>query len=326
MRRRAFFSLLGGAAAVAPLVARAQQPPVPLIGFLSARAPDRSEHVVAAFRRGLSEAGYVEGRNVAIEYRWGEGQHDRLPTLAADLVGRQVAVIVAISGTPAALAAKRATATIPIVFANGGDPITSGLVASFGRPAGNITGATFFSTALVAKRLELLRELLPTVAAIGLLSKPNNPAGEAENKDALIAARGLGVQFHLLTATSEREFETAFAAVQRHAGALVIGSDPFFGDAPRQLVELAARHAVPTIYYGREFAEAGGLMSYGTSQTDTFREAGIYTGKILRGAKPADLPVIQPTRYELVINLKTAKALRIDVPHAILDRADELIE
>jgi putative ABC transport system substrate-binding protein len=326
MRRRAFISLLGGAAAVAPRVARAQKTSVPVIGFLSARAPDRSEHVVAAFRRGLGEAGYVEGRNVAIEYRWGEGRHDRLPTLAADLVGRRVAVIVAISGTPAALAAKRATATIPIVFANGGDPITSGLVASFSRPAGNVTGATFFSTALIAKRLELLRELLPTVAAIGLLSKPNNPAGEAEIKDAVIAARGLGCQLHLLTATSEREFEAAFIAVQRHAGALVIGSDPFFGDAPRQLVELAARHTVPTIYYGREFAEAGGLMSYGTSQTDTFRDAGIYTGKILQGAKPADLPVIQPTRYELVINLKTAKALRIDVPYTILDRADELIE
>jgi putative ABC transport system substrate-binding protein len=327
MRRREFIASLGGAAAVQSLPARAQQPTVPVIGFLSARSPDRSEHVLAAFRHGLREAGYTEGRNVTIEYRWGEGQHDRLPALAADLVRRQVTAIVAISGTPAALAAKRATATIPIVFANGGDPIVSGLVASFGRPAGNITGATFFSTALIGKRLELLHELLPAAAAIGLLSKPNNPAGEAELKDAPVAAGRLGVRLHLLAASSEGEFEAAFAAVVRErTSALVIGSDPFFGDRPRQLVALAARHAVPTIYFGREFAEAGGLMSYGTSQTETFHQAGLYAGKILHGANPADLPVMQPTKYELVVNLKTAKALGITIPQSILLRADEVIE
>jgi putative ABC transport system substrate-binding protein len=309
MSRREIIGALGvfaGAAAVGPLAARAQQPAMPVIGFLSARTPDRSQHVLAAFRRGLGEAGYAEGHNVAIEYRWGEGRHDRLPALAADLVRRQVALIAAISGTPAALAAKRATATIPIVFANGGDPIASGLVASFSRPAGNLTGATFFSTALIGKRLEVMRELLPAATAIALLSKPDNPAGEAEIKDAPVAARALGVRLHMLTASSEREFEAAFAAVrQERNGALVIGSDPFFGDRPRQLAELAARHAVPTIHFGREFVEAGGLMSYGT---------------------PADLPVVQPTRFELVVNLKTAKALGLDIPRTILERADEVIE
>jgi putative ABC transport system substrate-binding protein len=247
--------------------------------------------------------------------------------MAGDLVRRQVTVIVAISGTPAALAAKRATTTIPIVFANGGDPITSGLVASFNRPAGNVTGATFLSTGLVAKRLQLVRELLPNAAAVGYVIKPGNPAGESETRDAVTAARDLGIQLHVLNASSERDIDAVFTALlHKRAGALVVGSDPFFGDSPKRLVESAARHAVPTIYFGREFVEVGGLMSYGTSQTETFRQAGIYAGKILQGAKPADLPVMQPTKFEFVINLKTAKTLGLTVPESTLVRADEVIQ
>jgi len=325
--RRTFIGALGVGLLPAPLAAEAQKPAVPVIGFLSARAPAPNGYVVAAFRRGLDEAGYVEGRNVAIEYRWADGRHDRLPALAADLVRRHVTVIAAISGTPAALAAKAATTTIPIVFANGGDPIATGLVTSLGRPAGNMTGVTFLTTALAAKRLELIHELLPTAAAIGFLMKPNNPAGESEARDAKAAARALGLELHVLTVTSEREMDAAFTTLhQRRARALLIGSDPFFGDSPAQLVELAARHAMPTIYFGREFVEVGGLVSYGSSQTDTYRRAGIYTGRVLKGAKPGDLPVVQPAKFELVLNLKTAKALGLTISPSLLLRADEVIQ
>jgi putative ABC transport system substrate-binding protein len=324
-RRR--FIALSGMAITWPLAARAQQATVPVIGFLSARAPAPNGDLVAAFRRGLNEAGYVEGHNVAIEYRWADGRNDRLPALAADLVGCQVTVIAAISGTPAALAAKAATTTIPIVFANGGDPITSDLVTSLNRPTGNVTGATFFTTALVAKRLGLMHELRPTATLIGFLMKPNNPAGESEAKDAEAAARALGLQLDVLTTAEEREIDAAFATLsQRLAGALLVGSDPFFGDRPNHLVELAGRHAIPTMYFLREFVEAGGLVSYGTSQADTYRQAGVYAGKILQGAKAADLPIIQPTKFELVINLRTAKALGLTVPPTLLARADEVIE
>jgi len=326
VRRRELILGIAGAALL-PLAARAQQRPMPVIGFLSARAPAPSAYIVTAFRRGLSETGYVEGRDLAVEYRWAEGRYDRLPALAADLVDRHVAVIVAISGTPAALAAKAATASIPIVFANGGDPITSGLVTALNRPTGNITGVTFLSTALVAKRLELMHELLPRAAAVGYLMKPNNPAGEAETKNAEAAASALGLELHVLTATSETDIDAAFTTVvQWRAGALLVGSDPFFGDSSNQLVQLAARHAVPTMYFGREFVEAGGLMSYGSSQSDAYRQAGIYAGKMLHGAKPAELPVMQPIKFELVINLKTTKALGLTVPPILLAQADEVIE
>jgi len=326
MRRREFLAGLAGAVAW-PLATQAQQPPMPVIGFLSARAPDPKGPLVTAFRHGLSEVGYVEGHNVAIIYRWADGQYDRLPALAADLVGRQVVVIAAISGTPAALAAKSATTAIPVVFANGGDPITSGLVTRLNRPPDNVTGATFFTTSLAAKRLGLIHELRPAATAVKFLMKPGNPAGESELKVATVAAHELGLRLDVLTATEEREIGAAFATLVRQpADALLVGSDPFFGDRPDYLVELAARHAVPTMYFLREFVEAGGLISYGSSQTDAYRQAGIYAGKILQGAKPADLPVTQPTRFELVINLKTARTLTLTIPPTLLARADEVIE
>ena len=280
-----------------------------------------------AFRQGLQEAGYAEGRDVVIEYRWAEGRHDRLPGLAADLVRRRVALIAAISGTPAAAAAKAATKAIPIVFANGGDPIRSGLVSSLNRPAGNITGVTFLTTELPGKRLDLVHEVLPTAHVVGYLLKPNNPAMEAETANARAAARSIGLQLQVLEADSERAIDAAFTTLaQRRADALLVGSDPFFGDSASQLVELAARHALPTIYFAREFVEAGGLMSYGSVQTDAYRQAGVYAGRILKGAKPADLPVLQPTRFEVVINLKTAKALGLTMPPSVLVRADQIIE
>jgi ABC-type uncharacterized transport system substrate-binding protein len=325
--RRAFIATAIGGLFASPFVGRAQQPATTVIGFLSARAPAPNGYLATAFRQGLTEAGYLEGGNVVIEYRWADGRHDRLPALAADLVRRQVAVIAAISGTPAAAAAKAATRTIPIVFANGGDPIRSGLVASLGRPARNITGVTFLTTALAGKRLEMTHELLPTASVIGFLLKPNNPAGEAEVADAKAAASAIGLQLQVVEATSDRAIDVAFRTfVQRRAGALLVGSDPFFGDSPSQLVELAARHALPTMYFSREFVDAGGLWSYGSSQTDAYRQAGVYTGRILKGAKPADLPILQPSRFELVINLKTAKALSLTIPPSLLVRADQIIE
>jgi putative ABC transport system substrate-binding protein len=324
--RRAFVATVTGGLFAWPYVGHSQ-PALAAIGFLSSRAPAPNGYLATAFRQGLTEGGYVDGRNVVIEYRWADGRHDRLPALAADLVRRQVAVIAAISGTPAAVAAKAATRAIPIVFANGGDPIRSGLVTRLNRPAENITGVTFLTTALAGKRLELIHELMPTLSAIGFLVKPNNPAGAAEIADANAAARTIGLQLRVLEATSAGTIDVAFTTlVQRRVGAVIIGSDPFFGDSSSQLVELAARHAVPTLYFSREFVEAGGLMSYGSSQTDAYHQAGVYTARILKGAKPADLPVLQPSRFELVINLKTAKALRLTIPRSVLVRADQTIE
>jgi putative ABC transport system substrate-binding protein len=325
LRRRDFVTLLGGAAAW-PLTARAQPLTVPEIGYLSSARPDPDGSNMRAFRQGLSETGYIEGRNLAIEYRWADGQYDRLPALAAELASRHVRVI-ATSATAPALAAKSATATIPIVFSLGADPVKIGLVASLNRPGGNITGVSFLANLLPAKLLELLHDVVPGTALIGLLVNPANPNVESDVRDVLAAADTLGQKILVVKASTDTEIDAAFAtAVQQHVAALEINSDPFLSSRREQLVALAARYALPTINWERDYAAAGGLMSYGASGSDTFRLIGLYAGRILKGEKPADLPVQQSTKVELIINLKTAKALGITVPQLLLGRADEIIE
>jgi putative tryptophan/tyrosine transport system substrate-binding protein len=327
MQRREFITLLGGAAAAWPFPAHAQQPAMPVIGFMNAASAQSYTRHLSAFLKGLSETGYVDGQNVAIEYRWAEGKNDRLPAMVADLVHRQVAVIAATS-TPAALAAKAATTTIPIVFETGGDPIRLGLVPSLSRPGGNVTGVTQTNVETTPKRLQLLHELVPTASIVALLINPTDPAiAETTTKDVQAAARALGLELHVLTASTESDLDGVFPKLtQLRAGGLVIGSGTFFTGRSEQLGALTVRHTVPAVYDKREFALAGGLMSYGSDIRDSYHLAGVYTGRILKGEKPANLPVQQATKVELLINLKTAKALGLNVPNTLIGRADEVIE
>jgi putative ABC transport system substrate-binding protein len=327
MRRRDFIKVIGGGAAAWPLVARAQQSPMPVIGFLNAASAKSYERQLSAFLKGLSESGYVDGRNVAIEYRWAEGRSDRLPAMATDLVHRQVAVIAATS-TPAAFAAKAATTTIPIVFETGYDPVRLGLVSSLNRPGGNITGVTQTNAEIAPKRLQLMHELIPTANVMALLVNPADAAlADTNTKEGQAAARTLGVELHVLNASTERDFDGVFAKlIQLRAGALVIGPHAFFVSRVEQLAALTVRHGVPAAFELREFARAGGLLSYGADIEDAYRLAGNYTGRVLKGEQPADLPVQQATKVEMVINLQTAKALGLSVPNTLIGRADEVIE
>jgi putative tryptophan/tyrosine transport system substrate-binding protein len=325
MRRREFITLVGGAGATWPLTARAQQPAMPVIGFLRSASFANVSHFVTAFRRGLKEAGFVEGQDVTIEFRSAEDRPDRLSALATDLIRRPVAVIV--GDIISAIAAKAATTTVPIIFATGADPVREGLVASFSRPGGNVTGVVFFNAVLGAKRLELLRQLVPKVTTNGVFLQPNNPSTEAERRDLHAAAQAVGQQLIILDVSSDRDIETAFATiVQRAAGALVVGTGAFLNSRRERLVALAAHHGLPASYGWREAVVAGGLMSYGASITDAYRQAGIYAGRILKGEKPADLPVMRSTKIEFVINLKTAKTLGLEIPPMLLALADEVIE
>jgi ABC-type uncharacterized transport system substrate-binding protein len=327
MKRRAFISLLGGAAASWPLAARAQQRAFPVIGLLSSRSPAVDTSLIAVIRQGLNESGLVEGQNVALDYRWADGQYDRLAALAADLVRRQVAVIVTMGGEVSALAAKAASATIPIVFVAGGDPVRSGLVTSVHRPGGNITGVSTLIFELEPKRLGLMRELRPNATTIAVLVDPNSPNAEMQVNDIQAAARGVGGEITILNASTIRDIDAAFVRlVEMRADALLVVANPIFFNRTAQLVVLAARHAIPTVYSRREFTAAGGLMSYGPNINDSYRLLGVYAARILKGEKPGDLPIQLPTKFELVINLSTAKALGIEVPPTLLARADEVIE
>jgi putative tryptophan/tyrosine transport system substrate-binding protein len=327
LRRRQFLMLLGGAAAAWPLAARAQQPSMPVIGFLSSRSPGESAGVVAAFREGLRDAGFVEGRNLAIAFRWADGRYDSLPALAAELVDLRVALIFAAGGPPTAFAVKAATSTIPIVFSAVSDPVEIGLVPSLNQPGGNITGMAVFNATLAGKRVELTKELIPTAAVIGYLLNPVDQMSAVESRDALAAARALGIDLKILNASSEEDVETAFAAMANlRADALVVAGEPFFDSKRERIVALAARNGVASVYAWREYVLAGGLISYGTDLPESYREAAIYAGRILKGEKPTSLPVKQPTKFRLAVNLKTAKALGLTVPPTLLARADEVIE
>jgi putative ABC transport system substrate-binding protein len=326
IKRRSFITLLGGAVAW-PLAARAQQSAMPVIGFLSSRSPGESAGVVAAFRQGLREIGFIEGRNLAIAFRWAEGRYDRLPALAAELVGLPVTLLFSAGGPPTAFAAKAATSTIPIVFSAVGDPVEIGLVPSLSRPSGNITGMAVFNAALAEKRIELMKELMPTVGVIGHLLNPSDQMSEIESKGALAAARALGIELRVFNASSENELDVAFAAVAKlSASALVVSGEPFFDSQRERIVALSSRHGVAGVYAWREYVLAGGLVSYGTDLPDSYRQAAIYAGRILKGEKPANLPVMQPTKFHLAVNLKTAKVLGLTVPPTLLARADEVIE
>jgi putative tryptophan/tyrosine transport system substrate-binding protein len=330
MKRREFITLIGGAAAASslwPLVARAQQPAMPVIGFLSSRSPGESAGVVAAFRAGLRESGFVEGQNLVIAFRWADGRYDRLLELAADLVDLRVAVLFAAGGPPSALAAKAATSTIPVVFSAVSDAVRLGLVASLNRPGGNVTGMSILTPEMVTKSAQLLKELVPAAAAIAYLVNPSNPSAEIYSKEAVTVASALGIRVHVLDASTDHDLDEAFASLGKlGAGGLVVPGEPFFETQRDRIVALCARYAVPAIYGFREYVAAGGLMSYGPSLTDSYRLAGIYVGRILKGEKPAYLPVMQPTKFELFINLKTAKALGLTIPESFLLRADEVIE
>ena len=327
MRRRAFITLLGGAAAAWSLAARGQQPAMPVIGFMSARSPEDSAHLVAAFRRGLGESGFIEGQNVAIEFRWAHGQYDRLPALADELVRRQVNVLVAVGGEPSPLAAKRATSTIPIVFGVGSDPVSIGLVESFSRPGGNVTGVTLMTALMEPKRLGLLRELVPGVPLVGVLLNPVFPPAARQLQELEQAARTIGQRLVVTKASTDEELNAAFAVlVQERIGALLVAADPYFDTRRDRIIAVAAQHRLPAIYQFREYAVAGGLLSYGISITDGYRQYGVYAASILNGAKPADLPVQQVVKFELVINMKTAKALNVTISDNLLSLADEVIE